>query len=80
MLVISNKSNDDGTVTFDSTDGSSLVMRIEDGKAEVTELNACDDDVYDGLVKTAAAFAVRRGFEFNREGITWKPNNCRHSS
>jgi hypothetical protein len=76
MLTIKNKTNSDGTISFNADEGSSLKMKIDGSTANVVGLNAPDEDVYDGLVKTAYAYAQRRGFYFNKEGITWKPRNC----
>jgi len=75
MLSISNIVNEnENTVTFNSSDGSSLVIRIENNKAQIIERNA-DDDIYDALAKTAIAFAARRGLDFDKP-TDLKPSNC----
>jgi len=74
MLSISNVVNGN-TVTFNASDGSFLVIEIKENKASIIQRNA-DDDIYDALAKTALAYARRRGIEFDKEGIVWKPTNC----
>ena len=76
MLEIKNQVNSDGTVCFNATGGSSLLIKVEDNKADVIELKADDADIYDGLVKTAYAYALRRGIAFNKDGIIWKESKC----
>jgi len=65
MLSISNTVNEnENTVTFNASDGSSLVIEIKENRASIIRQN-CDDDVYDALAKTAIAYARRRGIEFD---------------
>ncbi|MCL2071574.1 MAG: hypothetical protein FWH07_04990 [Oscillospiraceae bacterium] len=76
MVAIKHEQTGDGIIRFSATGGGSLLMRIDNNQADVVEINAEDSVIYDGLVKTAAAYAIRRGIIFNREGILWKPTNC----
>ncbi|MCL1789103.1 MAG: hypothetical protein FWG33_01965 [Oscillospiraceae bacterium] len=80
MLEIRNIKKEDGTVWFNvsgSSEEGTLTMRIDNHQANVVEIKAKDADIYDGLVKTAEAYAVRRGISFNKENIIWKQTSCR---
>jgi hypothetical protein len=76
MLAIKSNPNNDGTVIqFDSSDGSSLLMGINSGKAEIIEVKADDSDIRDALLKTAVAYASRRGAGFDNPPEL-KPTGC----
>jgi hypothetical protein len=78
MISISNKTNNDGTIEFSASDGSSLVIEIEgsSNKAKIIKVNA-PHDVYDALAKTAIAYARRRGISFEVPNDL-KPTKCNH--
>jgi len=79
VVEIKNQVNRDGTVRFDvkgASGESNLILKISENKADVLEIKARDEDIYDGLVKTASAYAFRRGISFNKENILWKQTGC----
>jgi hypothetical protein len=92
MLQIKHEINDDGTIRFNANDkgegisvdsGASelaamntLLLKINGSKGEIIEIIAEDGDIYDGLMKTAVAYAFRRGITFDKP-LDLKPTKCK---
>jgi hypothetical protein len=77
MVQIKNQVQDNGNVRFTATGGDFLELCVADG-ASVVEIKAKDSDIYDGLLKTAVAYAFKRGIKFD-EKPELKPTLCESS-
>jgi len=74
MLEIRNEKSGD-EVRFFSNHSDTLTMKIMGSKAEILEVKASDEEIYDALLKTAVAYAFRRNLTFDSPPQL-KPTKC----
>ncbi|MCL2633306.1 MAG: hypothetical protein FWD34_02205 [Oscillospiraceae bacterium] len=76
MVRITNEEKFNNEIHFHSNTGEYLILTITENGASVTKIETADDVIYDALVKTAAAYSMRRGITFNKDNIKWTEPNC----
>ncbi|MCL2036330.1 MAG: hypothetical protein FWG83_02950 [Oscillospiraceae bacterium] len=78
MITIKHHDSGDGQIKFvasGNVNESSLTMKIDGSKASIVEIKSDDNDIRDGLLKSAFAFTSRRGVEFDAP-LNLKPSQC----
>jgi hypothetical protein len=75
LLSITNRVNENNTVSFSASDSSTLLLKICENKAEIIKVTADDEEIYDALIKTAVAYAFRRNLTFDNPPEL-KPTRC----